>query len=92
MQTGAKIAEMPAPPPTESETPRFAVRHYSVREIAKMWGLSDDLVRRQFEHEPGVVTIGASRTDEKRKYHTLRIPQDVVERVYRRLQIPERAR
>ena len=30
-------------------------RHYSVDELASVWGVSDDFVRRLFLHEPGVV-------------------------------------
>ena len=36
------------------ELPRFAVRHYTVPEIASLWSLSDDAVRKIFEKEPGV--------------------------------------
>jgi len=76
----AKTAEGPA------EVPRFAIRHYTVAEIAALWSLSDDAVRKIFEKEPGVLVIGETHpTLRKRRYTTLRIPQDVVERVHRRL-------
>lgn len=65
--------------------PRFAMRHYTVAEIAEMWHLSDDAVRKLFESEPGVLSIGESRSGRKRRYVTLRIPEDVAERVHRRL-------
>jgi hypothetical protein len=65
--------------------PRFALRHYTVGEIAEMWKLSDDTVREMFESEPGVMQRGESRSARKRRYVTLRIPEDVVERVHRRL-------
>lgn len=69
-----------------SDVPRFAVRHYSVAEIAALWKLSDDAVRSIFEKEPGVLVIGDDRsTRGKRRYVTLRIPEYVVERVHRRL-------
>lgn len=64
---------------------RFALRHYTVGEIAKLWSLSDDAVRKLFENESGVLAIGGSRSGRKRRYVTLRIPEDVVERVHRRL-------
>jgi hypothetical protein len=68
------------------ELPRFAVRHYTVSEIAALWSLSDDAVRKIFEVEPGVLVIGDSRSNaRKRRYTTLRIPEDVAERVHRRL-------
>jgi hypothetical protein len=75
-------------PPGSGETSQFAMRHFTVQEIAALWNLSDDLVREIFEHEPGVLAIGRDRSKGKRRYLTLRIPQDVVERVYRRRQRP----
>ena len=73
-------------PPVAAERPRFAIRHYSVPEIAELWNLSDDAVRKIFEKESGVLVIGDQRPSiRKRRYTTLRIPEDVVERVHRRL-------
>ncbi len=88
MQSGIKIARMPDPVTPAAESPRFATRHFAVREIAEMWNLSDDVVRDFFEREPGVIAIERPRTTRKRRHLTLRIPQDVAERVYRRLQRP----
>jgi hypothetical protein len=63
----------------------FDERHYSVAEIASMWNLSKDAVRRIFESEPGVLVLGdTSPRRRKRPYRTLRIPQSVVERVHSR--------
>jgi hypothetical protein len=70
---------------TSDTPPRFAVRHYTVNEIAELWCLSDDVIRNLFESEPGVLAIGESRSGRKRRYVTLRIPEDVAERVHRRL-------
>ena len=53
-------------------------RHYSVTEVANLWALSRDSVRRLFRREPGVLAIGD-------KYVTLRIPESVLDRVHRRL-------
>ncbi len=53
-------------------------RHYSVNEIAKLWSLSPDSVRRLFRRERGVLVIG-------NRYVTLRIPESGLERVHRRL-------
>jgi AraC-like DNA-binding protein len=64
--------------------PQFAQRHYSVSEIAAMWNLSDDSVRRLFEGEAGVIPLENEKS-RKRRYVTLRIPEEVAERVYRRL-------
>lgn len=60
-------------------------RHYTVDEIAKLWKLSRDKVRRLFENEPGVLVLENRSAFSKRRYRTLRIPESVAERVYRRL-------
>jgi len=64
---------------------RFQERHYSVREVGEMWGFSPDVVRELFKREPGVLVLGNDGGRGKRGYHTLRIPESVVERVHRRL-------
>ena len=59
-------------------------RHFSVAQIAETWGLSEDTVRRLFEHEPGVLVIEPPRGRySRRRYRTLRIPESVIERVHR---------
>lgn len=64
----------------------FAVRHYSPAEIADLWGLSVDTVRKIFENEPGVLVLGNAQPRRgKRSYTTLRIPEHVAQRVHRRL-------
>jgi hypothetical protein len=69
-----------------SEAPRvFEERHYSVSEIAAMWNLSVDLVRKLFRNEPGVLVLGSVKRRGKRGYMTLRISQSVLERVYRQI-------
>jgi hypothetical protein len=66
--------------------PAFAGKHYSAQEVAELWGLSTDYVRRLFENEPGVLVLEAPRAyGRQRRYRTLRIPESVVERVHRRL-------
>lgn len=58
-------------------------RHYSVAELARLWGLSTRTIRRIFENEPGVLQWGNCETRFKRSYVTLRIPETVVLRVHR---------
>jgi hypothetical protein len=66
--------------------PEFRERHYSPAQIAELWSLSLDTVRKIFEKEPGVLLIeGSVGRYRKRRYRTLRIPENVVERVHRRL-------
>jgi len=65
-------------------TPVFE-KHYSVKELANLWNLSDRTIRRMFVGEPGVVEWGACERRMKRAYKTLRIPESVARRVHRRL-------
>ena len=60
-------------------------RHYSVAELAKVWKLSENTIRRMFESEPGVLRWGKSEKRFSRRYVTLRIPESVVLRVHRQL-------
>jgi len=86
MQPESKLARMPGP--TEAGVQNRSVRVYTVKEIAEMLKLSDDRVRELFQRETGVLAIGRNPSAQRRGYVTLRIPQDVFERVYRRLQNP----
>ena len=68
-----------------SKFPLATERHYTVREVAELWGISQDLVRDVFRQEPGVLRIERPETRKKRGYATIRIPQSVMERVHLRL-------
>jgi hypothetical protein len=61
-------------------------RHYTVGQLAAMWGFGRTTVRRWVENEPGVLRQGESRPRRGRKnaYVSLRIPESVAMRVYRR--------
>jgi hypothetical protein len=63
-------------------------KHYSVMELAQLWGLSEKTIRRIFVDEPGVVKWGHEERRFKRGYMTFRIPESVVKRVHRRLRHP----
>jgi MarR-like DNA-binding transcriptional regulator SgrR of sgrS sRNA len=72
--------------PTKTEASPVKEQHYSVNELAALWNLSPDTVRRLFEQEPGVLIIRTkSGRYSRRRYITLRIPESVAERVHRRL-------
>jgi len=75
-QSGAEAAEATRIP---------VEKHYSVSELATIWKLSENTIRRMFEHEPGVIRWGGAETRFKRRYVTLRIPETVVRRVHRHL-------
>jgi hypothetical protein len=62
---------------------RLFERHFSAAELAELWGLSENSIRRMFEDEPGVLIMDTSSST--RRHRTLRIPQSVAERVYTRL-------
>ena len=70
---------------THIALPEILERHFSVQTLAELWGLSTDAIRDLFENEPGVLTIGARTSGRKRRYVTLRIPESIAARVYRRL-------
>ena len=60
--------------------------HLEVKQVAALWGMSDEAVRRLFRDEPGVLKIGRQESQgRKRRKVTLRIPLSVVQRVHRRL-------
>jgi hypothetical protein len=74
----------PANPEVTTSTPTFE-HHYSVDQLAALWNMSNDFIRRLFLHEPGVVVFFHHRPG-RRVYRTLRIPESVALRVHRRLQ------
>ena len=67
------------------KTNAMDARHYSPDELAELWGVSAETIRSIFRDEPGVLKIGKTGTRTKRGYFTLRIPEDVAERVHTRL-------
>jgi hypothetical protein len=75
-----------APASTSPAAPGgFAERHYAVSQIAELWSLSADAVRKLFQDEPGVLVLGGEGSPHKRRYTTLRIPESVLQRVHRRM-------
>lgn len=58
--------------------------HYSVKELAFIWNLDAETVRRIFMREPGVM-IFRNQSPGKRVYRLLRIPGQVAVRVARRV-------
>lgn len=59
--------------------------HYCTEELASAWGLSNHIVRRMFENESGVLKPRSGDPKQTRRRATLRIPSDVVLRVWHRL-------
>jgi hypothetical protein len=63
----------------------FEERHFTIHELSKMWHFSVEFVRQIVKDEPGV-TEWVRQQPGKRRYRVLRVPQSVVERLYRRAQ------
>ena len=61
-------------------------RHFTAKEVAEAWNLSQDTIYRLFVNEPGVLILASERKKYRRTRRTLRIPESVKNRVYRRLQ------
>ncbi len=82
-----KTAQVPVPvsmvrsPQSEGNT-IATERHYSVFEVAEMWNVSSETIRRLFHNEPGVLIFGSAETRYKRNRETMRIPASIVERVH----------
>lgn len=61
---------------------------YSVKELAFVWNVSGETIRRLFEEEPGVLVFEAhNRNRRRRRYRTLRIPGCVALRVQERVTV-----
>jgi hypothetical protein len=58
-------------------------KHYSVKELAELWNLSEKTIRRIFEDEPGVLKWGDAEGRFRRRYTTIRIPETIALRVHR---------
>jgi predicted transcriptional regulator len=58
---------------------------YTVDEVAAILGMSRRTVLRIFEGEPGVLELTRPEGTHKRRYRSLRIPREVVNRVLARL-------
>jgi hypothetical protein len=85
-QKAAWMRERQSPPSFAGPAPSpFAEKHYAVAEIAALWSLSSDAVRKLFEDESGVLVLGGQGSPHKRRYTTLRVPESVLQRVHRRM-------
>jgi hypothetical protein len=60
-------------------------RHYTLAEVASMWGLCWKTIRKLFDKEPGIVVIGHAGDNTRNRYQTVRIPESVLVRVYQRM-------
>ena len=75
-------------PVSEASSGAYSEQHFSVAQLAALWGLSQDTIRRLFRNEPGVLVIGNQNArDKRRRYTTLRIPESVARRVHQKLSL-----
>lgn len=57
-------------------------RHFTVPELAEMWGFSYDFIRDRVRDEPGVISTRQKNGRKKRGYSCIRVPQSIAEKVY----------
>jgi hypothetical protein len=81
--SGTRVSRTDGPLGPDDAAIRLEERHYSVPELAEMWGLSREYVRQIVSKEPGV-TEWVRQQPGRRRYRVLRVPRSVAERVYRR--------
>lgn len=60
-------------------------KHYTVAEVAGLWNLSEDTIRKLFRDDPAVLKIGVGEKRFKRGYVVLRIPESIVLRTHEKL-------
>ena len=72
---------------TMMAAPDFLERHYTLGELAKAWHMSRRSLHPWFINEPGVIKYGAGKLNKARRrtHVSLRIPESVARRVYRRI-------
>jgi hypothetical protein len=64
----------------ENEPKELFEKLYTPAEVAKLWSVSPDWIRRRFVREPGVLILSVPKAG-KRQYSVIRIPATVVARV-----------
>jgi DNA-binding transcriptional regulator LsrR (DeoR family) len=66
------------------ENPSFE-KHYRIGELAEMWGLGRETVRRLVKDDPGVIKI---RMGHKKTHTVYSIPESAARRIHTRLLNP----
>jgi len=60
--------------------------YYTVKELAFLWNMSPESIRRLFEREPGTIIFAFQRTG-RRMYRNFRVPGHVALRVHNRMTV-----
>jgi len=68
--------------PSVHEEARFAERHYRIGELAELWGLGRETIRKVLIDEPGEVKISLGR---KKAHTTYSVPDSVARRIHNKL-------
>lgn len=63
---------------------RIPQHFWTTKQVADRWHVSVDTVVRVFEQEPDVLILGQPVSQQKRRYRTIRIPNQVLVRVEKR--------
>lgn len=61
---------------------RFAEKHYRIGELAELWGLGRETIRKMLIDEPGVVKVRLGR---KKAHTTYSVPHSVARRIHKKL-------
>ena len=56
-------------------------KHFKPAELAKLWNVSGDTIRRLYRDVPGVLVIDRPEKRYKRGYCSMRVPESVAKRV-----------
>lgn len=66
-------------------TPPAFERHYRISELAGLWGLGRETIRKLVKDEPGVIKLRFGR---KAAHTTYSVPESVAQRIHTRLLNP----
>lgn len=80
----AAAASRSWPQDCDRPEPHVKGSHFTVQELAALWGLGVDKIRELFENEPDLIKLKNPPKKGQRAYVTLRIPEAVAARVQRR--------
>jgi hypothetical protein len=70
----------------EGERPDFLERHFTLTELEKAWHVSRKTLQTWFRNEQGIIRYGSDKLKKGRlrTHLSLRVPESVARRVYRR--------
>jgi hypothetical protein len=68
-------------------SPEFMERHYTLSELALQWRTCERTLKTWFADEPDIIRFGREKLtkSKKRAYVSMRIPESVALRVYRKM-------